>query len=68
MVSIMRIIIASLNLSTNEFENTTDIEYDGTFEEYMESRTPYYVKKTPRELFQAGVDAGLIKVIEPKEW
>ncbi len=64
----MRIIIASLNMSTNEFENTTDIEYDGTFEEYVYSRTPEVNGMTSMEVFQSSIDAGLIKVIEPKQW
>ena len=67
----MRITLATRFKPEDEWETTTDTDFDGTFAEYIESRKPEWdhIKALSlKEYVQKQVDAGTLKIIEPANW
>ena len=67
----MHITLATRFKPEDEWETTTDTDFDGTFAEYMESRKPEWghIKALSlKEYVQKQVDAGTLKIIEPANW
>ena len=67
----MRITLATRFKPEDEWETTTDTDFDGTFAEYMEFRKPnweHIQKLSLKDYIQQAVDAGTLKIIEPANW
>ncbi len=65
----MHITLATRVLPTDEWETGTDIDFDGTFAEFMESRKPIQFQDVSvKDYIQAAIDTGTFKVIEPANW
>lgn len=67
----MQITLATRFKPTDEWETTTDIEFDGTFAEYMASRKPdweHLRDMSLKDFIQNAVNKGTLKIIEPANW